>query len=392
LLPDLLPIYFSGVKTSRDGALVDIDHGALEQRMRQYFNQNVNNEEMRQIAPCLMQNTTGFDFDKTRKQLQKRGFLSKNIVRYVYRPFDVRWLYWEPETKLLDAKRSEYIPHIFKDNLWLASAQKIRRDFDSPVVIKQMGAGHLIERGANLFPMYLKPFHHQSDAQPNLSQAATDYLTHLDADASALFHHIVAILHAPAYRTDNAGALKQDWPRIPLPATREQLLTSAELGQRIAALLDIETPLPGVTQGKPRPELANIALLTILDNTPLTPDHLKITAGWGHVGKGGVTMPGKGKTVKRSLTTGEHPGLSDATLDVYLNANVYWKNVPLPVWEYTMGGYQVIKKWLSYRELELLGRPLLADEALELTWIARRITALILMRPILDKNYVKIQS
>ncbi len=57
-----------------------------------------------------------------------------------------------------------------------------------------------------------------------------------------------------------------------------------------------------------------------------------------------------------------------------------------------MGGYQVIKKWLSYRELALLGRPLLADEALELTWIARRITELILMRPILDKNYVNIKS
>lgn len=392
LLPDLLPVYFSGVQTSRDASLVDIDHAALKKRMQQYFDPNVSDEEIRRISPCFMQDTARFKPNETRKKLQKRGFLSKKIVRYIYRPFDMRWLYWEPETKLINEKRSEYIPHIFEDNLWIASAQKIRRNFDSPVVIKQMGAGHLIERGANLFPMYLKPFHHQGDSQPNLSQTATDYLTHLDADASALFHHIIAILHAPAYHTDNAGALKQDWPRIPLPATREQLLASAELGQRIAALLDTETPLPGVTQGKPRPELANIALLTILDNTSLTPDHLKITAGWGHAGKGGVTMPGKGKTVKRSLTTVEHPGLSEATLDVYLNANVYWKNVPLSVWEYTMGGYQVMKKWLSYRELELLGRPLLADEALELTWIARRITALILMRQILDKNYINIQS
>ena len=115
-----------------------------------------------------------------------------------------------------------------------------------------------MDRGASCFPLYIKPFHHRDEYQPNLSNAATEYLTRLDADAPALFHHIVAILHAPTYRADNAGALKQDWPRIPLPATRERLLPSAELGRQITALLDTETPLPGVTQGKPRPELTNI--------------------------------------------------------------------------------------------------------------------------------------
>jgi hypothetical protein len=28
--------------------------------------------------------------------------------------------------------------------------------------------------------------------------------------------------------------------------------------------------------------------------------------------------------------------------------------VPEPVWNYTLGGYQVLKKWLSYRESALL--------------------------------------
>ncbi len=245
-----------------------------------------------------------------------------------------------------------------------------------------------MDRGlSSFFPLYLKPFPNKNDYQPNLSAAAANYLASLDADAPALFYHIVAILHAPAYRAENSGALKQDWPRIPLPATREQLLASAELGRQIAALLDTETPLPGVTQGKPRPELAKIALLTIVDNAPLTPEHLKITAGWGHAGKGGVTMPGQGKTVVRPLTTEEELVLGEETLDIYLNASCYWKNLPRPVWEFTLGGYQVIKKWLSYREQELLGRPLSADEALELTWMARRIAALVFMRPMLDENY-----
>lgn len=72
---------------------------------------------------------------------------------------------------------------------------------------------------------------------------------------------------------------------------------------------------------------------------------------------------------------------------MYLNAGCYWKNVPRPAWEFTLGGYQVLKKWLSYRELELLGRPLSADEALEFSGMARRIAALVLLRPKLDESY-----
>ncbi len=397
LLPELFPASFPGVKTSRDDALVDIDHAALEQRMRRYCDPNVSDEEIRRIAPSLMEKTSGFDPKTTRSTLQKRGFRSENIVRYAYRPFDIRWLYWESETKLLDRNRSEYFPQISNANLWLTAAQKLRRDFDPAFTTRSLGAGHLIERGANLFPFYIKPFHHRDEYQPNLSSAATDYLAGLDADAPTLFHHIVAILHAPAYRADNAGALKQDWPRIPLTATRERLLASAELGLQIAALLDTETPLSGVTQGKPRPELANIALLTVVDAAPLTPEHLKLTAGWGHAGKGGVTMPGKGRVESRPIVCsprppGEGPGvraeaLDDEALDVYLNPLCYWKNVPRLVWEFTLGGYQVLKKWLSYREYELLNRPLATDEALEFTRIARRIAALILLRPALDDNY-----
>jgi hypothetical protein len=296
-------------------------------------------------------------------------------------------LYWESETKLLDEKRSEYFPQCFTGNITLVSQQKPRRDWSEPQVVRPIGCLDLMDRGASCFPLYIKPFHHRNEYQPNLSNAATEYLARLDADAPTLFHHIVAILHAPTYRTDNAGALKQDWPRIPLPATRDQLLASAELGRQIAALLDTETPLPGITQGKPRPELTNIALLTVMGSAPLTPEHLKLTAGWGHAGKGDVTMPGKGRTESRPFTAQEQPALGDETLDVYLNADCRWKNLPRPVWEYTLGGYQVLKKWLSYREYELLNRPLSADEALEFTWMARRIAALILLRPALDENY-----
>jgi hypothetical protein len=48
----------------------------------------------------------------------------------------------------------------------------------------------------------------------------------------------------------------------------------------------------------------------------------------------------------------------ERTYNVYLNDVAYWSNVPAHVWEYTIGGYQVIRKWLSYRESDLLDRSL----------------------------------
>ena len=57
-----------------------------------------------------------------------------------------------------------------------------------------------------------------SGRRPNLSGAARHYLDTLGMGVEDLFHHALAVLHDPAYRRANAGALRMEWPRIPLPA------------------------------------------------------------------------------------------------------------------------------------------------------------------------------
>jgi hypothetical protein len=75
---------------------------------------------------------------------------------------------------------------------------------------------------------------------------------------------------------------------------------------------------------------------------------------------------------------------------VYLNSKAYWRNIPSNVWNYYIGGYQVVKKWLSYREQALLGRPLTSEEARYVTEMTRRLAALVLLQPALDANYRRI--
>ena len=151
--------------------------------------------------------------------------------------------------------------------------------------------------------------------------------------------------------------------------------------------------------------MRTVGVATHVDKKQFQDDDFKVTAGWGHGGKDGVTMPGKGRTEKRGYSEAEltamdknpvatAPGsdLSGETYDIYLNNFAYWRNVPERVWNYYIGGYQVIKKWLSYRESVLLGRPLILDEVTEVTNMTRRIAALLLLEKELNDNYQKIKS
>lgn len=75
-----------------------------------------------------------------------------------------------------------------------------------------------------------------------------------------------------------------------------------------------------------------------------------------------------------------------------MNESAYWRNIPAKVWGYYIGGYQVIKKWLSYREQPLLGRSLTIEEAREVTHMARRLAAIVLMEVALDENYQTVKA
>jgi Type ISP C-terminal specificity domain len=132
---------------------------------------------------------------------------------------------------------------------------------------------------------------------------------------------------------------------------------------------------------------------------------LAVNIGWGHFGKESAIMPGQGTAIERNYTPDESNLIADGakalgflpsqvtellgetTYDIYLNDVAYWKNIPAKIWDYSIGGYQVIKKWLSYREQDILDRSLTREEAREVMNVARRIAAILLLTPSLDANY-----
>ena len=396
-LPDLFPVSFPGVKTSRDGFLVDTDLDRLRARVSDYFDPGMSHEDIVRRHPNVMKSTARFDARAVRDALVKRGGPDESgFIRFAYRPFDSRWLYWESDGSLLDRPRPDYRPHVFEGNLWIeAREHEAKEGFSRGTLVRHM-ADNFGSGLSSYFPNWLRENsvgnNENMRRRSNLSATAQRYLNRLGLGVEDLFHHVLATLHDPAYREANAGALRMEWPRIPLPGwpqgdadgAAKELAQSATRGRVLARLLDPDVPVPGVTQGTLRPEVAAIAVPATLDGSNMVGDDFVLTAGWGHFGQGDAIMPGRGRVVERPYTPDERaamgntiPAVGETTFDIHMNGRSCWRNVPANIWHYRIGGYQALKKWLSYREHGILERPLSPGEVQHFTDTARRIDALL---------------
>ena len=223
-LPDLFPASFPGVMTSRDSFLIDIDLERLESRIADYFDPELSYSEIERRYPNAMKITAHSDSRVVRDVLLKRGGPNENgFVPHSYRPFDTRWLYWEADGGLLDRPRPNYKPHVFSGNLWLGSNKReIDEDFSHGTPAHHLSNWKLGNWGIHFFPAWLREDGLDLDGdgthrRPNLSSSAHRYLDNLGLGVEDLFHRVLAVLHDPGYREANAGALRMEWPRIPLP-------------------------------------------------------------------------------------------------------------------------------------------------------------------------------
>ena len=403
----------TGYKENRGFSLIQQSKQALTDLMRDYFDKSISWEFFKKFDFGIARDAARFDAKDTRERCLKiESFDPSRQYRYLLRPFEVRWAYYCPIRPLWNEPRpSLYRQHQGHNRFFVCRPMAIASHEGSPMLVTASMVDFDAIRGHSYnFPFHWKelPINEsptndlfesaakENTTRANLSPIARNYLAALglpdpdqdSATAELLWMHALAIGYSPAYLADNADGIAQDWPRIPLPASRDALLASATLGRRVAALLDTEAEVPGVTSGSIPPELQAIAVVNREGGGPLQTEEFALTAGWGSAGKAGVTMPGRGRSQQRATTPAEREGgWGPQTLDVYLNEKAFWKNIPPAVWDFHIGGYQVIKKWLSYREHRLLGRALHLEEIKEVTHTARCLAALVLLQTDLDANY-----
>lgn len=424
-----------GLAEDRRKALIDTDSNALTTRMSAYFNVGIAWEDLKERGGPLVESYVDFPAENTRyKALQTERFRADNVRRYSMRPFDVQYCYYTSTRPIWRRHRPEFFRQAWQGNAFIASRFHRAKDIEGVPIAFVTGLCdyHFLTPNVGVIPLRIRrkqedhgrpeQIAHEpllAEESANLSRGARAYLTTLDIGdpdidlqiGEVLWMHVLAMGYSPAYLSDNADGIGDDWPRIPLPAAKDVLLASAELGKQVAALLDTENAVARITAPTLRPEIMVMGVPSREGGGNLNPDtDFRVTAGWGHAGKDGATMPGQGRYGQRDYTAGERaaieegaaklgltPGeafqqLGETTFDIYLNEIAYWRNVPNAVWNYHIGGYQVIKKWLSYREEKLLGRPLTLEEVREVSNMVRRITAIVLLQPALDRNYEAVKA
>ena len=380
-----------GLLEKRGGGLIGMDRASLEVKIRGYLKAGTF-EDARLANPPLAADRASYDAKKAHAALRTEGYVEKHLQRYCLFGFDIRWAYTTATPTVWNRVRPPLL-HVFPDaaGFLVLRPQQIADPEGFPAYWTNcLTDDYALHKHAFLIPV----IENLSGApRPNLSETAITYLATLGLDptpetAAMVWHHALATLYTPAYLAENAGGLRQGWPRIPLPPDLPTLQASAALGAQLAALLDPDTPVPSVTTGNLRPELATIAVPATRPGAEKDWSLRK----WGTRTEKGITMPGRGRTVPRPYAAPEAaaahaPLLGATTLDVHMNDASFWCNIPAQVWDCRIGGYQVLKKWLSYRDHSIVARPLSAEEVAHVQQVARRIAAVLLLAPALDASY-----
>ena len=419
-----------GLNENRDDGLVSILRQPLLDRVKHFLDETLTFDELDPgVVGELLETWARYDAKMVRARLLADSpFSEERVFRFQVKPFDVRCAYVDGAAKLWNESRTEYVQSAELGSEFLLVRRRAPRTLDgaafllSPHLIDQ----HVLNKDAYTIPLLL-PVTDDEDAEtrlfatreqattalpwkPNLSERALQYLDELGYDdaqssrdtARLLWLHVLAVGYAPLYLEENGVAIRNGWPRVPLPPRRDQLEDSAVLGRTISALLDIDTPLAGL-DNNPKLYLKAVGSVRRTDGKAIATSDLEVTAGWGvrqvrnykSGATGHVVMPADGLVVQRARTYEETSRLSERQLqllgneviDIHLSRDVCWSGVPQAAWDFKVGGFQVLRKWLSYREHTILGRPLALDEVRQFTSIVRRLTELTLLADDLDANY-----
>ncbi len=157
----------------------------------------------------------------------------------------------------------------------------------------------------------------------NHGQDAHDTDTHstMTFGPEDVLHYMYAIFHSPTYRERYQEFLKIDFPRVPLTSDRELFVRLCGLGEELVGLHLMESP-----------RLQELV----------------------------TTFDAKGSGMVEEVRYVEvHGQDAHATMGrVYINKDQYFEGIDREVWEFHVGGYQVLHKWLKDRK----GRTLSWDD------------------------------
>lgn len=334
-LTQIFQTFGNGIGTDRDKLFYDYDRNTLVQRITIFYSKEG-------ITPPFSENYRVQDSSSypLLARRENTSFDDSMLRLCLYRPFDTRWLYYDPG--LTSRSAYDVMQHLLEPNSALLvtrqiSTGKFRHVLASKQIVDRDPLSLATRERTQAFPIYRYPVDDNlrqknlfdtstcppgpGGRTPNLNpQFIQDLARRLGLaftpDGSGdlvaafgpedVFHYIYAVLHSPTYRERYAEFLKIDFPRVPLTADLDLFRALCALGRELVALHLMESP----------------ALGQLVTRYP---------------------VPGDNRVEKG------YPIYTGADRRVHINKTQYFEGVAPEVLAFQIGGYQVLDKWLKDR-------------------------------------------
>ena len=269
----------------------------------------------------LGDDSSGWSISKAKADLREAGVDKRNIHKILYRPFDLRWIYYTKKSGgFIGRPRWSIMQHLVGGtNVALIAT----RQYAAHKHFVMLCSNQLTEMSSQPYASYvLHPLYHRSDErdlllrqgqQSNLTNTIVTKCEQLDPSITPqdIFHYAYAVFHSPDYRSRYAEFLKIDFPRLPLTGNLELFRVLARIGGELTSLHLLESPklAQPITEfiGERNPEVEKVS--------------------W-----------------------------SKDTVWIDKEQAIGFKGVREDVWNFYIGGYQVCEKWLKDRKARKLSK------------------------------------
>jgi len=246
------------------------------------------------------------------EDLEATGLKKEFIVPILYRPFDIRYTYYTGRSRGFHCMpRPEVMKNMLKDNIALITSRLTKgEEYKHTLVSTNISEVILLSsktsNNAFVFPLYI--YTQTKKKTPNLNPQLIKSLKETygrKPTPGEIFHYIYSVLYSNIYRTKYLEFLKTDFPKVPFTINYDLFIKIGKLGKKLVDLHLLKSDLLSRPTAK-------------------------------FQGKGDNTV--------------EKPRYNEEESRVYINKTQYFEGVEKDVWEYQIGGYQVLSKWLKYRK------------------------------------------
>jgi len=317
-ITDVFPVSTIALFTARDKLTIQWNEAEAWNTVLQFSKMDT---EIARLAYDLGKDVRDWKVKLAKKDLIDSGLDKSKIVPILYRPFDTRYTYYTGRSRGFHCMpRGEVFRHMMQENLALCVGRAgqvvgLEKPWNIVFCAETITDLNLFYRGGNVnFPLYLYPPEdlynggEKYQREVNIDTVLLDRLS--KAYGRKLSHekivfYIYAVLYCNVYRNRYAEFLKSDFPRIPFTADAGLFSKMARFG-------------------------GDLIELHLLKSKKLEKSTMKFN--------------GRGDRRIDKLQYDSEKKL------VKINPKQYFGPLSDEIWQYQIGGYQVMDKWLKDRK------------------------------------------